>query len=363
MAKVALLADLHFGVPGKLRDILWGCRVTEAYCTAHGIDTVFILGDLFHDRRFLDIEVFNAAYKFFDQARRQHWIAFPGNHDMYLKHSWDVNSIYPLEKVITVINDIQGVKVHGRTFWIMPFVALERAYMKLVRSLSERINPEDVLLTHIGMRSATLNACFLLKDWSLVDLEHTRFSKVFSGHFHVQQQVGSKSFYVGSLVPFKFDEEGDHGFIVYDTDTGAHEFVNLWEVAAELLPTEKPAPQFYTVLDSDCLELIPAQIQGHCMRVTITQERTEQEKNAYRQFLMDAGAKTVRWLNLTQAGPKVVQPELIAGELVSPARMFDNWLNGQDVPKHLDRKFLLKANSEIVADGEAKYVAEHEQDE
>ena len=66
MAKIVLCADIHFGVAGRLQDILWSTRVIREYCKAANIDTVIVLGDLFHDRRTIEIDVLSAAAKFFE---------------------------------------------------------------------------------------------------------------------------------------------------------------------------------------------------------------------------------------------------------------------------------------------------------
>lgn len=233
MSKIAITSDIHFGVPGRLNDILWACRTIREYCYAAGIDTVLVLGDLFHDRRSLDIEVLSHVSRFFEQTTddyHQQWIVFPGNHDMFLRHSWDINSLTPLRKHLTVIEDVKVLQIDETRFWVLPFITYEKSYMRVLKAIQSKAQEGDNLLTHIGIRGATMNTCFLLQNWSIIDFEEFAFHKVYTGHFHNKQQIGENVWYPGSPIPFKFDE-GDvaHGFYCLDLDTDTHKFINIWK--------------------------------------------------------------------------------------------------------------------------------------
>jgi len=106
MAKLLITADIHAGVPNRLNDILWSCRVMREHAKRAGIEVVLVLGDLYHDRSSLDIEVLSRLCDFFAETKEeygQQWITFPGNHDMFLRHSWRINSLHVMRKYMTVI--------------------------------------------------------------------------------------------------------------------------------------------------------------------------------------------------------------------------------------------------------------------
>ena len=42
---------------------------------------------------------------------------------------------------------------------------LDDIYMKAVNELSTKASSDDILLTHVGVRGATMNQSFLLKNW------------------------------------------------------------------------------------------------------------------------------------------------------------------------------------------------------
>ena len=141
MAKIPMIADVHLGVPGRLHDIVWSLNVVEAYCARENLDLIFGLGDLFNDRRALEIDALCAGYDYFSKARQQHdqrWIWLPGNHDMFLKHSWEINSLRPLSEVITIIETVKIIKVAGIRFWVLPFIHFESAYMRVLKKIEEQ---------------------------------------------------------------------------------------------------------------------------------------------------------------------------------------------------------------------------------
>lgn len=357
--KSIFAADLHFGVKGRLADTLLASKIIRAYAAANSIDVVVILGDLFHDRQTLDIEVLSTVCKFAEEAAalNQQWIVFPGNHDMFLRHSWDINSLVPLRKHMTVIETVKQLMLGEQRFWVVPFITYEKSYMRVIGEIEKQVDPEDKLLTHIGVRGSILNTCFLLKDWSFVDFEDTKFKRVYTGHFHTPQQSGEKVWYPGSLIPFKFDE-GDvpHGFIVYDSDTDTHEFVSLWDVGPKLFPNEIMPPQFMTVADSQIDGLTEADVSNNLVRVAWGREATDDEKLGLKEHLTKLGARSVRWLNFAA---KVAQSTERPSGSSEFRTLFSAWIARDDRGiKDLDTSVLAALNDEIMAAGDEVYAVE-----
>lgn len=365
MPDVIITADIHRGVPGRNQDINWSCRVVREYARVANIDIVLVLGDMFHNRETLAIDVLQDAADFHEEAAvkyDQKWITFPGNHDMFLRHSWQVNSIAPMRKYLTYIDGVKILTIDDKRFWILPFISLEKSFMRVLRRVEERHEEGDVLLTHIGVRGATLNSCFLFKDWSVVNFEFSKFKRVYTGHFHSKQQVdgaGSEVFYPGSLIPFKHDE-GDvpHGFYVYNTDTGQHKFINIWKAGAKLLPGEKAPPQFYTFLD----ELLPnkteAEVRNNIIRVALQKKYTNEEKRRVKDQLMEMGAVRVGWWDMTQKLEKHPQQRVETSAL--PTRnLFHAWtdLDTKGVAG-LDKQILNQVHDDVVHEGDELYAAE-----
>jgi len=364
MSRIGITADIHFGVPGRTEDILWACRTMREYCTQYGIDTMLVLGDLYHNRQVIEIDINSQVCRFFEETKEeynQNWIVFPGNHDMFLRHSWNVNSLTALRRHLTVIEDVKILQLEDRRFWILPFITHEKAYMRVLKAIVKHpeFRPnEDNLLTHIGIRGATLNTCFLLKDWSVIDFERFPFHRVYTGHFHSKQQIGENVWYPGSPIPFKFDE-GDvsHGFYVYDLEADSHKFINIWKAGAKFFPDEIPPPQFMTIPDSSLNDEL---IVKDCMvRVSLSRDYTIDEKTSIKEKLFGLGARDIRWMELKQKIKKTDKAEDDDDVYQLHHDLFGAWMEkDKKGMKDLDAGILAKCNGEVVHEGDELYTVE-----
>jgi hypothetical protein len=335
------------------------------YCKNFGIDTVLVLGDLYHNRQAIEIDVNSAAFQFFEETKeeyKQNWIVFPGNHDMFLRHSWDINSLTALRKHMTVIEDVSILQLDNRRFWIVPFITYEKSYMRVISKIvnHKEFRPnEDSLLTHIGVRGATLNTCFLLKDWSIIDFKYAPFHRVYTGHFHSKQQIGENIWYPGSPIPFKFDE-GDvpHGFYDYDLEEDTHKFINIWKAGAKFLPNSSPPPQFITISDEDVYNKSDIDVDNCMTRVALHRDYTADEKMAIKKKLLAMGARDVRWMDVKQKENRSdsVEDVKVAG---LHKDVFLSWTDRDPKGvKGLDLKILSKCNIEVVYEGDELYAVD-----
>ena len=352
--KIAITADIHVGIQGKLQYTMWGLRRIRRHCIDRSIKHIIVLGDLLHDREQIGVEDLNALVEFLIETDEKYGITvitFPGNHDMYLKNSWDINSLKPLTRYLTSYHNVAKLELGGLRFWIIPFIYYESQYMKVLEAVHKRHKEGDILLTHVGVRSATLNACFMLKSWSIVDFTDSPFDRIYTGHFHVQQQVGRNVWYPGSPVPFRFDE-GDtaHGFYIFDTEARDHRFIDLWEGAGDDAP-----PQLWTVDDSDAESISVEKVKGNIIRVALSQEWTHNDLSGIRDLLMKMGAKDVRWLNMTSKEEKQ-SVMAIKDAAASASELFERYVEiDTKGTKGLSTKLLLQLNASIVASGDKKY--------
>ena len=358
MSKVLMLADAHIGVPNRTSDIFWALRCAREYAKQNSIDTVLVLGDLFHDRQAIGVDTMCSAHNFLSDTKHkygQNWVVFPGNHDMFLKHSWEVNSLIPFSGLITLINGIKCLKIEEVNFWILPFISSESAYMNVLSKLETKIGPDDVLLTHIGVRNASLNTCFLLDHWTVVDFSESKFKQVYTGHFHNYQQVGNNVWYPGSLIPFNFSEgDVEHGFLEYDLDTRTHKFVDIWECGADYFPEEAAPPQYNTLHDSLLAEKGSADVAGRALRVALTRDYTANEQAEMRAKLLEMGAKSVRFMNLSVDEPP--QLSVAQANLLTADRLFEKFIEADEKgTAGLQHSLLKRMNLEIITEGDEIY--------
>ena len=351
---IALLADIHLGFSNRTHDIMWALNTMRNHYLKSGIDTIVILGDLFHDRSHVSIEVFNAAYDFFKESKekfKQTWIVLPGNHDMFLKHSWKISSIRPLGEVVTVIDTVKILEVDNTRYWILPFIHSEAAYMQVLTRIEEQHKEGDILLTHIGVADSVKNICFLLQNWSLVSFAKSKFERVYAGHYHINQQVGKNVWYVGSLIPFKFDEgDSEHGTILIDRNN--HKFTSVWDAATNLGDNSKPAPQYHTFHESLLTNKTDSDV--NLIRIATSHDYTPQECHDVRHRLMDMGAIKVTFVNFDKEKIDSTTSDII--EPIKMENLFQSWFDSDTKgTANLRRNLALRLNREIVTEGDEIY--------
>lgn len=360
--KIILTADWHAGFRNKKEEILWAMDIVFEYAKEHNITQLIGLGDLYTDRSSIDIDTMCYCYDYFKKAKDhgQNWIWFAGNHDMFLKHSWAINSLKPMSSVMTVIDGVKIIEIDGVRFWIVPFIHFEQAYMNVIHEIEKQYQDGDVLLTHIGVRTAVQNACFMLKNWGLVDFEHSPFRHIYTGHFHVPQQVNDNLWYTGSPVPFKSDEgDCEHGFIVFDTKTMTHHFENIWDLGRKYFPDVIPAPNYLTINEKKIQHLKRSDVENNIVRVRCSREFNDGEKIKFSESLYDLNARKVIIINPRQNEEiRSAANELKIGSTVD---YFEEWLKIDEVnigKKSLTQSLLRSLNSDITRSGDEKYIAE-----
>jgi DNA repair exonuclease SbcCD nuclease subunit len=352
--KIIITADIHFGYK-DLKDTIWAVETIRDYAKEHGIEKVFILGDLFHNRKSLDIDVLSAVYGFLNSATHEYhqdWIAFPGNHDMFLKTSWDINSLKPLEHVLTVVDIFSEIHLYDRVFWVIPFIHYEAAYMKVLNEINEKASKNDILLTHIGASGAKMNECFLIKNWNMVDFKSTKFKRVFAGHFHCYQELG-KLTYCGSPIPLRFDEGVvDHGFVVFDIDSDECEFIKTFEVGEK---ASKP-PDYVTITDD-----FVGSFNGDKVRVILSKDYTENELDTMRRIYIEEGASTVQWMKRKEEQTEILLDEE-SGAFGSPEEMFVKFVDHDKPGGDLDVEMLMQLNKKVAVEAN-DIIANREEDD
>lgn len=349
--KIIISADIHFGVHGKCDDAITAMSAMTQYARSNNIETIFILGDLFHDRTSLKIDILYKVYQFFlAESKDLNFITFCGNHDMYLRNSWKSNSISHLCKLITIVDGIRLIRVNEQRFWVVPFIHHEEVFMKALTAIEKQYEYGDILLTHVGVNNAVLNECFLLKNWNIISFEQSRFDRVFTGHFHCYQKVGENVWYPGSIIPYRFDEGVvDHGFLVYDIETRSHEFIKTFDICGDNRP-----PDYVTMVD-DHIDLSLAS-RNH-VRIMLSRNYTNNEKSTIRTQLMDSGAIDVSWISPNEKDIEISKTINISNNDIST--LFERWLD-HDKPTKLDKALLSSLNTDIFTIAQDKMITEDE---
>lgn len=334
--KLIITADWHFGHPGRLDDLIIAFKTMIKYCLEHDIKVIVIAGDLTHDRESMTHDVSNAIHILFEEARDNHIeiVVLIGNHDMFYRHRWSVNAVKPFAKQVEYISNVSYFELDNQKFWVVPFIEHEQFYMKVIKDVNKIANEDDILITHIGIAAAKMNNCFLVQNWSVVSFEETKFKKVYAGHFHNQQKVGSKSWCPGSPIPFRFDEGlVEHGFIVLDTKKEDHEFIEL----SELIPEEVRPPDYITI-NSEDVDSISGSSKNNCIKIIL---KDGDDKDEIKKKLPDA-------IKVVFVKPKEEKVDFSEkpDNFSKSNDMFESWIS-HDNPDHLSKKLLISLEKEV----------------
>lgn len=329
------------------------------YARRNNIKHIFLLGDLFHDRSSINVEVAHVVYDFLASTKReygQEWYVFPGNHDMYYKYNWKVTSLRPYSDVCHVLEDIHRVDLFDKRFWMIPFMGVDKAYMDVVDEIDKDCRQSDVLLTHIGCIGASYNLCFLFQEQKAINFDHRTAGQVFTGHFHCHHRAGVKTHYIGSPIPFSFDEGVvPHGFIEYDCHTSKHTFIDLRPLMAQDNPGQIIPPNMLTVSFNDLPNLSNNEVLGNCFRIISDQYLPDELTTQYRKELLERGAKAVRFLRLKDS----LEPEIVKrGHGASRLQIQDLFSQLFDNDKNKDKynsSLMHQLNTQIVHEGDSLY--------
>lgn len=333
------------------------------YAKNNGITHIFVLGDLFHDRESTNVEVGYVVYEFLKSAKEeygQEWYVFPGNHDMFYKYNWKITSLRPYSAVCNVMEDIHRVEIYDRRFWIVPFMAIDKAYMDVIDELDKDSKQSDILLTHVGCIGASYNLCFLFQEQKAINFDHRVAGQVFTGHFHCYHRAGVKTHYTGSPIPFSFDEGVvPHGFIEYDCETSKHKFVDLRPLMKSDYPGQIVPADMVTIGFEDVQKLTADDAVGNCFRIISDQYLPDELTTQYRKELMDNGAKAVRFIRLKDSLEPEINKRAPGVSRMQVQDLFIDFFNRDPHANKYNRVLMDHLNNEIVYEGDSLYTVDN----
>lgn len=235
--KIALYSDLHAHPysNGVLLEHGSNSRVLDAsnvigqvysYAIDNGLEHVLFGGDLFDRRKSIDVDTYNTIHRCIqDWSEQVSTVMIPGNHDQANKSG----TIHALQRFQS-----STCKVFDKPEWValsedvylfgIPYYDDGEFIAQCVREGLED-KPEGkrhILMLHYGIEGAKIGPSdyVLPCELKLPMLCLDEWDIVFSGHYHIGQQLGSKFHYIGSAMQHRWDDVGfEKTFVVYDSDT------------------------------------------------------------------------------------------------------------------------------------------------
>lgn len=239
MTKMLFLADLHAhnyeqfhtrlpnGRNSRLQDCLNILAQAKEAAIEHSISQIWILGDLFHARTKLDVDVFTSTWLAVrDLADSRYVHILRGNHDSYSKIG-EVHSLEAFKEIpnCTVI-DKPVMMRDGCHLFAYPYSPDSGQYVKQWNDPAFEANncKFDLLLLHQSIREAAIGPYVMTGhgELSVNDLPMNSCKYVFAGDYHKRQWFGpgNRVHYVGSPLQLNFGERNEtKAFTMIDTKT------------------------------------------------------------------------------------------------------------------------------------------------
>jgi len=242
MAKIVLITDTHFGVRINSEHFhdnmqMFYENVFFPYLQSHDdIDGVIHLGDVFDDRRKIDVNTASRARQYFFEPMHS-WLnslditchVILGNHDSFYRDSLDVNTLDEFIKNQTFLGTgRRRFQIHSSCIEIpewdcifVPWITKNNRYVfenKLANTKS------SYLFGHLELAGFNFSKVQVANHG---DDPQTlaKFKRVFSGHYHYPHSRGNIS-YLGSPTEHTWiDLDTKRGFYIFDTVSGELEFI------------------------------------------------------------------------------------------------------------------------------------------
>ena len=229
--KIALITDTHFG--GKNDNLAFAEFQSRFYertlfpiLDREEITTVIHLGDTFDRRKYANFNTLKLAKEMFFIPIHERGIdlhVLLGNHDCYFKSTNLVNSmeLTCAEFPLALYKDIpEVVEFDGLNILMVPWIAPDKQ-VECLRVISKA--KADFVMGHLPLQGAEMLDNVYCDDG--IDRKYfKRYERVFSGHFHKQQDDGHIR-YLGAPYEITWNDfNSKKGFHILDTDTRELEF-------------------------------------------------------------------------------------------------------------------------------------------
>ena len=234
MAKAFLISDIHLGVHSleldKYLDIskeyfeVFFFPLIKKYYKPG--DKLFILGDIFDNRTYIDIKVMCYAldiFKWFEDNNIDIEMLV-GNHDMRGEKSYVYNSLRLLEKFdnITIYTEPKILEFDSKKILMMPFITSHSKEKEVLNKFKGQV---DYLFCHSDLAGAKNNINSKPLKHGLNIADFITFPKVMSGHIHLNQLIDNFRF-IGSPYHLDRNDKGNKkGIYIMDIEKDKELFI------------------------------------------------------------------------------------------------------------------------------------------
>jgi len=230
--KVAIITDTHYGCKKGSKYIhdyfeLFYKNVFFPALEEHGVETVIHMGDAFDSRKSIDYQSLEWSKRVvFDSLKDYDVHMIIGNHDTYYKNTNSVNSpglLLQTYSNIRTYSEATEATIGGLKILFLPWINQENQEKTLDQIKKSKAK---VAMGHLELQGFRVNRNLIMEEHGLDSNIFSKFTKVFSGHYHTRSDNG-RIFYLGNPYEMYWTDVNDtRGFHIFDTKTLEHTSIN-----------------------------------------------------------------------------------------------------------------------------------------
>jgi hypothetical protein len=232
MTIVACLTDTHWSARKASKSLheyfqLFYDNVFFPALEEYGVEVVIHMGDAFDNRKSIDFWGLDWTRRVVLEPLRKYEVhMIVGNHDIFLRNSTEINAPELLLKDypnIKTYSSPTNTKVGGIDVTFIPWICSENheETMNVIKKSKAK-----VAFGHLELQGFYVNKNLIMEDHGLDSNIFSKFTKVFSGHYHTRSDNGS-IFYLGNPYEMYWTDVNDtRGFHIFDTETLIHTPIN-----------------------------------------------------------------------------------------------------------------------------------------
>ena len=235
MAKGFLIGDIHLGAHSLQMDRWLNIMEDYFYNFLTPIlkeqyqkgDKLFILGDLFDNRTYLELKVISKSLDIFNFLENLDIdldiVIIGGNHDYYNDHDSANTSLRILEKHsnIEIHKEPFVYEIGTKKILLLPWI---HPHTKQLEIIKEHTGKVDYLFCHSDLRGAKTGIKNVLKSGPTV-ADFVGYPKVYASHIHLYQTMENFTF-LGSPYHLDRNDKGNKkGLTILDIETGEDIFI------------------------------------------------------------------------------------------------------------------------------------------
>jgi DNA repair exonuclease SbcCD nuclease subunit len=230
--KIAIITDTHWSARTASKNLhnhfqLFYDNVFFPALEEHGVEVVVHMGDAFDNRKSIDFWGLDWTRRVVLEPLRKYEVhMIVGNHDIFLRNSTEINAPELLLKDypnIKTYSSPTNTKIGGIDMTFIPWICSENhdETMNVIKKSKAK-----VAMGHLELQGFRVNKNLIMEEHGLDSNIFSKFTKVFSGHYHTRSDNG-RIFYLGNPYEMYWTDVNDtRGFHIFDTETLEHTPIN-----------------------------------------------------------------------------------------------------------------------------------------